>query len=530
MGRMSDRQPSVIPFQLVPGDRLNIALGCAIYLALTGSSEVINNKFLRKNLQAYTSWNWVLIVSRILLRQEQWDPFLLSNSFGVCMAFRTAGARGLTEMMRQKMALRGVKLTKLQFAAMDHWVHTVPVVLMMFLVVRSGRRPLMTNGIVGIMAQMFFAYSQADRYIGTKGCRALCEALRHIGNDKMLIHSLNLAGNNIHSEGLVYLGNAIRSSQALRHVKEIVLDWNPLGEASPQCFESLLSSLSVAPDLSILSMQECQISPAGAEAIASTLLTHSRSLRHLNLSHNALGPTGGEVLASALNNSGCHTLTTVKLTGNSIPFAIQQGITQVTDRNERMTSRGHTCQRLVSRGTLVHSGMLPLPKVARLQQELEALERGVADKEKRIHAMNEQHAEQLNRQMTTTDKRLSEASIRYEKELGDMKDNMAGLQKELAASNERCAELMMETEQVRKEMRKAETDMQDHKHAREQLEREVADKHRELMERSAELAATRRRAGEEMSQLRTELGRERQALHDKEAAVENYQREMNALV
>ncbi|EER13945.1 hypothetical protein Pmar_PMAR002745, partial [Perkinsus marinus ATCC 50983] len=50
------------------------------------------------------------------------DPFLLSNSFGVCMAFRTAGARGLTEMMRQKMALRGVKLTKLQFAAMDHWV------------------------------------------------------------------------------------------------------------------------------------------------------------------------------------------------------------------------------------------------------------------------------------------------------------------------------------------------------------------------------------------------------------------------
>lgn len=51
----------------------------------------------------------------------------------------------------------------------------------------------------------------------------------------MLIHSLNLAGNNIHSEGLIDLGNAIRSSQALRHVKEIVLDWNPLGEASPQC-------------------------------------------------------------------------------------------------------------------------------------------------------------------------------------------------------------------------------------------------------------------------------------------------------
>ncbi|KAF4738370.1 hypothetical protein FOZ62_023838 [Perkinsus olseni] len=165
MSSVSHLQPpskvGPVPFQLIPGDRLNIALGCAIYLALTGSSEVINNKFLRKNLQAYTSWNWVLIVSRILLRQGQWDPFLLSNSFGVCMAFRTAGARGLTEMMRQKMALRGVKLTKLQFAMMDHWVHTVPVLLMTCLVVRSGRRPLMTNGVVGMMAQMFFAYSQA---------------------------------------------------------------------------------------------------------------------------------------------------------------------------------------------------------------------------------------------------------------------------------------------------------------------------------------------------------------------------------
>lgn len=50
----------------------------------------------------------------------------------------------------------------------------MPVVLMMFLVIRSGRRPLMTNGIVGIMAQMFFAYSQAGSYMSdTLQCRIL---------------------------------------------------------------------------------------------------------------------------------------------------------------------------------------------------------------------------------------------------------------------------------------------------------------------------------------------------------------------
>ncbi|KAF4738369.1 hypothetical protein FOZ62_023837, partial [Perkinsus olseni] len=178
----------------------------------------------------------------------------------------------------------------------------------------------------------------SDRYIGTKGCRALCEALRLIGDDQVLIHSLNLAGNNIHSEGLIDLSNAIRSSPPLRHIRELILDWNPLGEASAHCFESLLSSLSVAPDLNILSMQECQIPSAGAQAIASTLLTHSRSLRQLNLSHNSLGPIGGEVLAAALEHSGCHTITSVKLTGNSVPFAIQQAITRVTERNEGMTS------------------------------------------------------------------------------------------------------------------------------------------------------------------------------------------------
>ncbi|KAF4676200.1 hypothetical protein FOL47_006591 [Perkinsus chesapeaki] len=820
----SSKIVAAVPFQLVPGDRFNIALGCAIYLALTGSSEVINNKFLRKNLQAYTSWNWVLIVSRILLKQEQWDPFLLSNSFGVCMAFRTAGARGLTEMMRQKMGLRGVKLTKVQFAMMDHWVHTVPVLLMSYLVVKSGRRPLMTNGIVGIMAQMFFAYSQAgtlnvaelymphpakrawlaslagqllgpvlitgivdrkwkkagiilfiillpwlsssldpnvkkkyynplmahlakvkedmqekerrrsgkkavslgfsllgpskgstpnssdssdsssdsdtevdaatatsrrvasvpqglitrsikqpgqrpisymlsafeakiptlcnlspfssgskyvmlesqvkrhveelvssagtpsdgsipsialdlsDRYIGTKGCKALCEALRRVEDNQVLIHSVNLAGNNIQSEGLIDLSNAIRSSPALRHVKELILDWNPLGEASGHCFESLLSSLSVAQDLSTLSMQECQIPPAGAQAIASTLLTHSRSLRHLNLSHNSLGSSGGEVLAVALEHSGCHTITSVQLTGNSIPSAIQQAIGKVLQRNERM-SRGAlngrfpfegaclaTCQRSTMSSSFTTKNMaLSLPaaisgvladmspskrsnmrgddgspwrtrqsgggdisptsalangckcvscvaqeqmiraeeshhaEVSHLQEELEALRRAVSDRDKRVHEMGENHAEQLSRQVALTDKRLAEASTRYENDLEAAKCRTVEVQKEAVGWKTRYEELLQEVEQARKGLRTAETEKQNHQHAREQLDRELADKHQQLMEKTSELADTRRRLGDELAHLKAELSRDKQSLLDKEAAIEDGHRQIQAL-
>ncbi|KAF4669620.1 hypothetical protein FOZ61_003547 [Perkinsus olseni] len=408
----------------------------------------------------------------------------------------------------------------------------------------------------------------SDRYIGTKGCRALCEALRLVGDDQVLIHSLNLAGNNIHSEGLIDLSNAIRSSPPLRHIRELILDWNPLGEASAHCFESLLSSLSAAPDLNILSMQECQIPSAGAQAIASTLLTHSRSLRQLNLSHNALGPSGGEVLAVALEHSGCHTITSVKLTGNSVPFAIQQAITRVTERNEGMTSAclnvcrksdgntslisktmalslpaavaaasitdmsptsGCRCVSCVAQEQLVRAEESHQSEVHHLQEELDALRRGVADRDKRIHEMSEHHAEQLSRQVATTDKRLSEASTRYEGELEAIKGHMTGLQKELTNSKDRCGELMKELESARKDLRTAETEKQKHQHAREQLDRELADKHQQLMERAAELADARRRLGDELSQLKAELGRERQSIHDKDAAMEDFHRQVQAL-
>ncbi|KAF4698492.1 hypothetical protein FOZ62_008991, partial [Perkinsus olseni] len=174
---------------------------------------------------------------------------------------------------------------------------------------------------------------------------------------------------------------------------------------------------------------------------------------------------------------------------------------------------GCRCVSCVAQEQLVRAEESHQSEVHHLHEELDALRRGVADRDKRIHEMSEHHAEQLSRQVAATDKRLSEASTRYEGELEAIKGQTIGLQKELTNSKERCGELMKELESARKDLRTAETEKQKHQHAREQLDRELVDKHQQLMERAAELADARRRLGDELSQLKAELGRERQSIH-----------------
>ena len=52
-------------------------------------------------MQAYTNWNLTFIALRLALRQQQWDPFLLCNSVGVFLGFRTAMTQGIDENLRQ---------------------------------------------------------------------------------------------------------------------------------------------------------------------------------------------------------------------------------------------------------------------------------------------------------------------------------------------------------------------------------------------------------------------------------------------
>ena len=59
-------------------------------------------------------------------QQQQWDPFLLVNSIGILLGFRTAFCQGLDDNMRKKIAGLGLPLPRWLFKILDHICHTVP--------------------------------------------------------------------------------------------------------------------------------------------------------------------------------------------------------------------------------------------------------------------------------------------------------------------------------------------------------------------------------------------------------------------
>ena len=98
---MSPRSPR---YQLVPGDRYNITLGVLAAFALAGCKDLPprwTHRFVRWSLNAYTNWNLAFVLLRYALGQTQWDPFLLTNSVGIFLGFRTAFVQGIDENMRR---------------------------------------------------------------------------------------------------------------------------------------------------------------------------------------------------------------------------------------------------------------------------------------------------------------------------------------------------------------------------------------------------------------------------------------------
>jgi len=133
------------PFQLVAGDKYNLTLGvAAAFLLATAKDQPTLPPFWRWQLNAYTNWNLTFIMLRVIAGQSQWDPFLLTNSLGVWLGFRTAFCQGLDENMRKKIAGLGLELPRPVFIAADHLVHTAPpLVLLAVCVLRKQRVPRM---------------------------------------------------------------------------------------------------------------------------------------------------------------------------------------------------------------------------------------------------------------------------------------------------------------------------------------------------------------------------------------------------
>ena len=155
-------------YQLVAGDRHNFALGVLAAFGLAALKNLSEEKlerlgappFFKWNLNAYTTWNLAFLGLRILLQQQQWDPFLLVNSVGIFLGFRTAFAQGLDENMRKKIKGLGFELSRFEFVAADHLLHTLPPAVLLASLVRRRQRCHPMNSVHCLVLFSWFAFRQ----------------------------------------------------------------------------------------------------------------------------------------------------------------------------------------------------------------------------------------------------------------------------------------------------------------------------------------------------------------------------------
>lgn len=113
-----------------------------IVIAALSCCKNINifSEHIKWQLNAYTNWNLFLIIVRYILSYRDWDPFLCVNSIGIYFGFRTAFTQGLDDNIRKKLNGLGLKLTRPEFLLGDFCVHTLPMILMIYIMVSQKRK------------------------------------------------------------------------------------------------------------------------------------------------------------------------------------------------------------------------------------------------------------------------------------------------------------------------------------------------------------------------------------------------------
>ena len=153
------------PLQLVPGDKFNLTLGVLGAITLASCKDLKSlHPFVKWSLNAYTNWNLAFITLGAIARQHQWHPFLLVNSMGIFLGFRTAFCQGLDENMRKKVRDLGFELvgnSRKLFLFADHMCHTVPVITLLWAVVSRKQRVHPMNSIYAIILSTWFSFRQS---------------------------------------------------------------------------------------------------------------------------------------------------------------------------------------------------------------------------------------------------------------------------------------------------------------------------------------------------------------------------------
>ena len=157
--RMPSQKP---PLQLVPGDKFNLTLGVLGCIGLASCKDAKSlHPFVRWSCNAYTNWNLAFILLGTLTGQKQWEPFLLVNSVGIFLGFRTAFCQGLDENMRKKVRDLGLDLTRARFLFADHMCHTAPVIALLYALVKRKQRIHPMNSIYAIILSTWFSFRQS---------------------------------------------------------------------------------------------------------------------------------------------------------------------------------------------------------------------------------------------------------------------------------------------------------------------------------------------------------------------------------
>eukprot|EP00953_Heterococcus_sp_UTEX-ZZ885_P028217 15058-Heterococcus_DN1.PRE.3 len=132
------------------------------------------------------------------------------------------------------------------------------------------------------------------------------------------ISTLSLRHNHITAAGARAIFTHLRT--AADRLSELVLDYNPIGDAGVQPLPALLKDSSNG-QLESLSLRYCGITSAGCRSISSALTKaqvkgSDRGVRHLSLAGNAIGDAGAKAIAAALKLNV--SLEELDLTGCSI--------------------------------------------------------------------------------------------------------------------------------------------------------------------------------------------------------------------
>ncbi|XP_063053939.1 NACHT, LRR and PYD domains-containing protein 12-like [Engraulis encrasicolus] len=145
---------------------------------------------------------------------------------------------------------------------------------------------------VSSLKELDLSYSKP----GDEGFRRLSEAL---ANPNCKVERLYLFSNMITTDGCKSLASAMQSGFSC--LKELDLGFNQLKDIGLKHLSDGLPNC----NLEILGLYKCQITEEGCRHLALALTSSPSHLRKLNLSHNSVGDSGVQYLATILQSPNC---------------------------------------------------------------------------------------------------------------------------------------------------------------------------------------------------------------------------------